>query len=144
MQKKKLGRFFLLFTASVWSRPPGPPAVPGVFIYLSTDSFKPPHLPARTRDFQKKLSEQKQRESGHFQFFNGKPLQFIVNTPGSRLYDQTLAVKSRKNALNSFLLAVSPKLVKSNERRRKKKERANVSNNNAPNNNNNIYTYRCL
>ena len=26
---------FLLFTASVWSRPPGPPAVPGVFIYLN-------------------------------------------------------------------------------------------------------------
>ena len=66
-----------------------------------TDSFKPPPLPARTRDFQQFLSGLKHRESRHFQFFNGKPLQFIVkkddifksNTPGS-----TLDIKSRKNA----------------------------------------------
>ena len=34
-----------------------------------TDSFEPPHLPARTRDFRQFLSEPKQRESRHFQVF---------------------------------------------------------------------------
>ena len=33
--------YFLLFPASVWSRPPGPPAVPGVFgIQLSQEKFR--------------------------------------------------------------------------------------------------------
>ena len=33
-------RFFDFFTASVWSRPPGPPKVPGVFLVLTIDRNK--------------------------------------------------------------------------------------------------------
>ena len=41
-QKKAIFRtFFLLFTASVRSRPPGPPAVPGVlFIFIFSTKLK--------------------------------------------------------------------------------------------------------
>ena len=33
-KKTDFQAFFRLFTASVWSRPPGPPAVPGVFAFI--------------------------------------------------------------------------------------------------------------